>query len=203
VKLRWWIPHDELRIGNGPPTSISRPAPSPPETLVPTVAVVTEGAGRGVLGFGKTDQPTFQAVTLALQQWPQHPDPRRHSTRHRLFIESAARAKSIERGLGAQRNVFKLLAHCCSFSQKITGWRPGCGAAWPGRRRRIAAWAMAGIGAGIIQQRLASRTDRLRISAISLAVRPLDCLRAARWCGASTSTGLPRAGASSCRPPNR
>ncbi|WP_315856314.1 efflux RND transporter periplasmic adaptor subunit [Synechococcus sp. L2F] len=63
VKLLFTDPHSELRIGMTADIDF-KTGTLPAQTLVPTVAVVTEEGRPGVLLVGKNNQPTFQPVTL-------------------------------------------------------------------------------------------------------------------------------------------
>ncbi len=63
VKLKLSGPHNELRIGMTADIDFKTGSLAP-QTLVPTVAVVTEQGRPGVLLVGRNNQPTFQPVTL-------------------------------------------------------------------------------------------------------------------------------------------
>jgi HlyD family secretion protein len=63
VKLLFTDPNSELRIGMTADIDFQA-GTLPAQTLVPTVAVVTEEGRPGVLLVGKDNQPTFQPVTL-------------------------------------------------------------------------------------------------------------------------------------------
>ena len=63
VKLQLQNPPPQLRIGMNADIDFST-GELPPRTLVPTVAVVTEGGKPGVLLVGKGNEPTFQPVEL-------------------------------------------------------------------------------------------------------------------------------------------
>jgi HlyD family secretion protein len=64
VKLSLSDPNNLLRIGMTADIDFQTGS-LPPQTLVPTVAVVTEEGRPGVLLVGKDNQPRFQPVTLA------------------------------------------------------------------------------------------------------------------------------------------
>ncbi|MCX5932885.1 MAG: efflux RND transporter periplasmic adaptor subunit, partial [Cyanobacteria bacterium] len=63
VKLSLSDPNNLLRIGMTADINFQT-GTLPPQTLVPTVAVVTEEGKPGVLLVGKDNQPRFQPVTL-------------------------------------------------------------------------------------------------------------------------------------------
>ncbi|TWB96520.1 MULTISPECIES: efflux RND transporter periplasmic adaptor subunit [unclassified Synechococcus] len=96
VKLQLVDPHDELRIGMTADIDFQTGTLAA-ETLVPTVAVVTEGGRPGVLVVGKDDQPTFQAVTLGSSSGRNTQILEGIEPGTRLFIDLPPWAKSSER----------------------------------------------------------------------------------------------------------
>jgi HlyD family secretion protein len=69
VKLSLSDPNNELRIGMTADIDFQTGTLAP-QTLVPTVAVVTENGRPGVLLVGKDNQPRFQPVTLGSSSGP-------------------------------------------------------------------------------------------------------------------------------------